>query len=93
VRGPRVLGFADATPDVVEAILIEAAKLSEEALQPVNHSGDVEGCTRHADGSVTTPVLALFASRKVRPAALVAPAYGSMPAARSKKRAAIKMLI
>ena len=24
-------------------------------LQPLNRSGDVEGCVRHADGSVTTP--------------------------------------
>jgi len=48
-------GFADATPDVIAAVLGEAAKLSEEVLQPINHIGDREGCTRHADGSVSTP--------------------------------------
>jgi alkylation response protein AidB-like acyl-CoA dehydrogenase len=55
-RYPRLAGGENATRDVVEAILEEAAKFSEQVLAPLNASGDEEGChLDKASGTVTTP--------------------------------------
>lgn len=46
--------FKEATDDIVDAILQEGARLCEEVLFPLNHTGDAEGCV-WKDGEVTTP--------------------------------------
>src|SRR5262245_58430950 len=54
-RYDNLPGFSDASAETREAIFAQAAKLTEEVFAPLNRSGDLEGCTRHPDGRVTTP--------------------------------------
>jgi hypothetical protein len=54
-RYDNVPGFAEASPDLVAAVLEEAGKFCSEILTPLNRIGDKHGCKRHDDGSVTTP--------------------------------------
>jgi alkylation response protein AidB-like acyl-CoA dehydrogenase len=46
-------GLEQATPDLVAAVLEEAAKLAGEVLAPINRQGDIQGA-RLIDGSVIT---------------------------------------
>lgn len=48
-------GYSDASPDLISAVLEEAAKFAENELQPLNQVGDTEGCTLMPDGTVKTP--------------------------------------
>ena len=45
------LGLTDATPDLLDAVIEEAGKFCENELQPLNLSGDTEGCTCESSSS------------------------------------------
>jgi len=47
-------GCEEFTPELMDSVLEEAAKLSEEVLFPINQTGDLEGCT-YENGVVRTP--------------------------------------
>jgi alkylation response protein AidB-like acyl-CoA dehydrogenase len=53
-RLTALTGLEDLTPELMDSILEEAAKLAEQVLAPVNMSGDEEGC-RLENGVVRTP--------------------------------------
>ena len=54
-RYANLPGFSDVSPDILDATFEEAARLCEQVIAPLNRVGDIEGCTRHDDNSVTTP--------------------------------------
>ena len=53
-RYTEVPGYSDLSPDMLQTFLAAAARICEEVAQPLNQSGDAEGCCWKA-GEVTTP--------------------------------------
>ncbi|MGH8049772.1 MAG: acyl-CoA dehydrogenase C-terminal domain-containing protein [Arenimonas sp.] len=47
--------YVDLDADTINAVLEEGAKFAENIAFPLNQSGDLEGCTFHGNGVVTTP--------------------------------------
>ena len=46
--------YADLDAETINAVLEEAAKFASQVVFPLNTVGDIEGCTFHGDGVVTT---------------------------------------
>ncbi|MBS0211807.1 MAG: acyl-CoA dehydrogenase C-terminal domain-containing protein [Proteobacteria bacterium] len=51
----KLAPHADIDRATIDAVLEEGGKFCAEVIFPLNQSGDREGCTHHADGSVGTP--------------------------------------
>ena len=47
--------YADLDRDTIDAVLEEGARFASQVAFPLNGSGDIEGCTFHGDGVVSTP--------------------------------------
>ena len=47
--------YVDLDAETINAVLEEGAKFAENIAFPLNQSGDLEGCTYHGNGVVTTP--------------------------------------
>ena len=74
--------FAEADTETLDAILEQSGKFASEVLAPLNVVGDLEGCTRNDDGSVTTPTGFKEAYQQVVESGMTAlshdPEYGGM---------------
>jgi len=51
---PALPGYEDATREIMDAMLTEGAKLSENVLAPLNASGDREGCQYDPETKLVT---------------------------------------
>ena len=47
--------YAEVDRDTIDAVMEEGARFASQVAFPLNSVGDIEGCTFHGDGVVTTP--------------------------------------